>query len=220
LAVIPLMRLSGRLTIEGQENASVQGVHINLVPSGAAAMGGFQNAAIAADGSFVIEDVAPGEYTMRVAGAPAGTYVKAILYNRQDITMTGLDLTQGGGGEVDVVLRTGTGEVDGSISNATGRATMMILAPETVGQDGSGVLMASLQPSGNFVVRNAPPGRYYAFGVDSWSPVWQNADFLRQMQNQGATVDLPENGRVQVELPVITAEQAQAAAQPLGLTAQ
>lgn len=183
-------------------------------------MGGFQNAAVAADGSFAIDDVAPGEYTMRVAGAPTGTYVKAILYNRQDITLTGVDLTQGGGGEIDVVLRTGTGEVDGAISDATARATMMILAPETVGQDGSGVLLANLQANGNFVVRNAPPGRYYAFAVESWSPVWQNADFLRQMQNQGATVDLAENGHVQVELPVITAEQAQAAALPLGLTAR
>ena len=220
LAVIALMRLSGRVTIEGQENASLQGVRISLLPSGAAAMGGFQNAAVAADGSFAIDDVAPGEYTMRVAGAPTGTYVKAILYNRQDITLTGVDLTQGGGGEIDVVLRTGTGEVDGAISDATARATMMILAPETVGQDGSGVLLANLQANGNFVVRNAPPGRYYAFAVESWSPVWQNADFLRQMQNQGATVDLAENGHVQVELPVITTEQAQAAALPLGLTAR
>lgn len=222
MAVIPLMRLAGRVTVEGQENAAVQGIHIDLVPSIPGSVGGFmQHVPVGADGAFVFEDVAPGEYAIRLAGgAPQGTYVKAILYNRQDITTTGLDLTQGGGGEIDVLLRTGTGEVDGAVSNATARAAMMILAPETIGPDGSGVLLGNLQPSGSFVIRNAPPGRYYAFAVESWSPVWQNADFLRQMQNQGTAVDLPENGHVQVELPVITNEQAQAAALPLGLTAQ
>jgi hypothetical protein len=222
MAVIPLMRLAGRVTVEGQENAAVLGIHIDLIPSISGLAGGFmQHVPVGADGVFVLEDVAPGEYAIRVAGgAPQGTYVKAILYNRQDITRTGLDMTQGGGGEIAVILRAGTGEVDGAVSNEAAHATMMILAPETVSQDGSGVLLGNLQPSGNFIVRNAPPGRYYAFAVENWSPVWQNTDFLRQMQNQGAAVDLPENGHVQVDLPVITNEQAQAAALPLGLTAQ
>jgi hypothetical protein len=221
LAVVPLMRLSGRVTVEGQENASLQGIRISIVPAGPEAVGGFQMAPVESDGTFAVEDLAPGNYTVRVSGAPSGAYVKAILYNRQDITTSGVDLTQGGGGELQVLLRTGTGEVDGVIPNAsTISATIMILAPETVGQDGSGVLMANMQAAGSFVARDVPPGRYYAFALQRWSPLWQNADFLRQMQNQGASVDVAENGHVQVELPVITAEQVQAAAMPLGLTAQ
>lgn len=220
LAVIPLVTLSGRVTFEGQDNTNLSGLRVNLMPAGAGAVGGFQTAAVQADGSFALANVSPGEYTVRTIGAPSGSYVKSVLYNRQDITASGIDLTQGGGGEIDVVLRTGTGEVDGTISGgpSTG-TTMMILVSERVAADGSGVLFGNMQASGTFVAANVPPGRYYAFAVERWSPLWQNPDFLRQMQNQGASVELPENGHVQVQLTMITADQVQAAALPLGLPA-
>jgi hypothetical protein len=221
LTVIPLVTLTGRVIFEGQDNTNLSGIRMNLTPMGASAVGGFQTVAVQGDGSFALENISPGEYTVRVVGTPSGSYVKSVLYNRQDITAAGIDLTQGGGGEIDVVLRTGTGEVDGTISGgpSTG-TTMMILVSETVAADGSGVLLGNMQASGNFVVANVPPGRYYAFAVERWSPLWQNPDFLRQMQNQGTSVELPENGHVQIQLTMITADQVQAAALPLGLTAQ
>lgn len=221
LTVVPVMTLSGRVTMESQDNANLSGIRVNLMPAGAGAVGGFQTVAVQGDGSFRLDNVSPGEYTVRVVGTPSGSYVKSVLYNRQDIMTAGVDLTQGGGGEIEVVLRTGTGEVDGTISSATAtQTTMMVLAAETLGADGSRIFLGNMQASGNFAIGNVPPGRYYAFAVERWSPLWQNPDFLRQMQNQGASVDVPENGRVQVQLPVITTDQVQAAATPLGLTAQ
>jgi len=221
LAVVPLMTLTGRVIVQDQENFNVSGTRVNLNPAGPGAVGGFQTVAVQNDGSFALEHVAPGEYTIRLTGLPSGAYLKSVLYNRQDITTTGIDLTQGGGGEIEIVLRTGTGEVDGAVSSGVVTGTsMMVLAPETVAADGSGVLLGNMQSNGTFIVSNAPPGRYYAFAVDRWSPLWQNADFLRTMRNQGVSVDVPENGHVQVQLAIITSEQVQAAAMPLGLAAQ
>lgn len=221
LAVIPLLNLSGRVTLEDQDNSSLPGVRVNLIPAGPATVGGFQTVPVQSNGSFALDNVTPGEYLVRVAGAPPGSYVKSVSYNRQDITTSGVDLTQGGGGEIEVLLRTGTGEVDGTLSSeTTPSTTMMILAPENLAADGSGVLLGNMQSSGGFVIRNVSPGRYHAFAVERWSPVWQNSDFVRQMQNQGVSLDLAENGHVQVQLSLITTDQMQAAAMPLGLTAQ
>ncbi|MBV9761332.1 MAG: carboxypeptidase regulatory-like domain-containing protein [Acidobacteriaceae bacterium] len=221
LAVIPLVNLSGRIALEGQDNPSWSGVRVNLLPIGAAAGSGFQTVAVQADGSFALENVAPGEYLVRTAGIPTGSYVKSVSYNRQDITNNGVDLTQGGGGEIEIVLRTGTGEVDGTLTaDAIPATTMMVLAPENPAADGSGLLLGSQQSAGGFVIRNVSPGRYYAFAVERWSPVWQNSDFVRQIENQGVSVDLPENGHLQVQLSLTTMDQMQAAAAPLGLTAQ
>jgi hypothetical protein len=221
LAVIPLVNLSGRIALEGQDNSTLSGVRVNLLPLGSAAGGVFETVPVDSNGRFAIDNVSPSEYLVRVLGAPAGSYVKSISYNRQDITTSGVDLTQGGGGEIEIVLRTGAGEVDGALSlDSIPSTTMMVLAPENIAADGSGVLLGSQQTSGAFVIRNVSPGRYYAFAVERWSPVWQNPDFVRQMQNQGVSLDLPENGRLQVQLSLVTTDQMQAAAMPLGLSAQ
>lgn len=222
LAVIPLVTLSGRVTVDGLDNADVSQVRVNLIPSGGGAVGGFQSVAAQRDGAFRIENLAPGQYMVRVLGAPSGDYVKSVSYNRQDITTTGIDLTDGGGGEIAIVLRTGSGEVDGTLQSdaQVSATTAMILAPDALGLDASGVLLANMQSSGSFVIRNVPPGRYYAYAVERWSPLWQNPDFLRSIQNRGAMIDLPENGHLQVQLTLISTDQVQAAAIPLGLTSQ
>jgi hypothetical protein len=222
LSVIPLVALSGHVTVDGVNNSGAPTMRVSFIPTGSATSGGFQSVAVHSDGSFSVQNLAPGEYTVQVGGTPPGVYVKSIEYNRQEILSTGLDLTQGGAGEIDLVLRAGSGEVDGSLpdpEHAPGNA-MMILVPEKPPADGSGVLLANLQPSGVFASRNVPPGRYYAFAAEGWSPLWQNADFLRQIQTQGATVDVPENGRVQVQLNVLSKDEMQAVALPLGLSSQ
>lgn len=220
LTLIPLITLSGHVTVDGLDNTDLSQIHVNLIPSGA--IGGLQTVSVQRDGAFRIEKLAPGEYMVRVLGAPSGTYIKSVTYNRQDITTTGMDLTDGGGGEIEILLRTGSGEVDGALSTGTqiSSTTVMILAPEAIAQDGSGVLVANLQPSGTFIARNVAPGRYYAYVVQRWSPLWQNPDFLRSIQNQGTVIDLPENGHLQVQLSLISTDQVEAAAIPLGLTSQ
>jgi Carboxypeptidase regulatory-like domain len=222
LAVIPLVGLSGRVSIDGVNNSGVAATRVTLVPRGAGTIGGFQTIAVQSDGTFSVQNVAPGEYGIQVVGTPPGAYVKSIQFNRQDVLSTGLDLTQGAGGEIDIVLRIGSGEVDGSLADSEQmpRGAMMILVPEKPPPDGLRVLLANLQPSGVFTSSNVAPGRYYAFAAEGWSPLWQNPDFLRQIQNLGTSVDVPENGHVQVQLPFITTDQMQAAALPLGLAAQ
>lgn len=222
LTVIPLMTLSGRVSMDGADNVDLSSVRVNLLSMGTSAGGTFQSASAQRDGSFQMQDVAPGEYLVHISGAPSGTYVRTVTYNRQDISTTGIDLTEGGGGEIAVVLRNGTGEVDGALE-ATGQipaTTVMILVPDALSVDGSGVMLANMQSTGGFVIRNVPPGRYYALAVERWSPVWQNSDFLRSVQNQGSSLDLPENGHLQVQLSLFSSEQVQAAAEPLGLTSQ
>lgn len=222
LTIIPLINLSGRVAIDGLDNADLSSVRVNLFPSAVGAGGGVQTIVVQRDGSFEIANLAPGQYMVQVLGSPSGTYIRSITYNRQDITTTGIDLTQGGAGEIDVVLRSGTGEVDGALQTSAQIAstTVMVLVPDTLAIDGSGVLIANMQSSSSFVLRNVPPGHYYAYAVERWSPLWQNPDFLRSIQNQGTTIDLPENGHLQVQLSLISTEQVEAAAVPLGLATQ
>ena len=235
LSVIPPITLIGRVLLEGSETANLSQIHLNLTPTGGAEIAGAQGVPANADGTFTVDGLEPGEYVVHVAGNPAGTYVKSISFNRQDITAGALNLLQGGSGEIDIVLRSGTGELDGTV--VTGQAdqppspatrgqtpgtagTTVILVPDTLAPDASGMFFGSAPVGGNFAIKNVTPGHYYAFALERWSSVWQNPDFLHEIENGGTSVDIPENAHIQVQLPLTTTEQVQQVVARLGLTAQ
>jgi hypothetical protein len=122
----------------------------------------------------------------------------------------------------------GAGEVDGTVQAAGSGGissagltalTMAVLVPEKLPADASGVLVTST-PNGTFTFRNVPPGHYYIFAAERWTSLWQNAEFLREMQRDSTPIDLEENGRAQVQLAVVPSENIENTAERLGLNFQ
>lgn len=221
LSLTPPINLTGRITAEGIDKQRLAQSRVAFVPSGQVMMGNFQSAAVDADGNFAVDNLSPGTYSVRAMNLPAGAYVKEITYNRQDITSNGLDVSLGGGGEIDLLIRTGAGEVDGTVavdsSGSANSVAFVILVPDNVASDGSGTLTAPVATN-TFTVRSVPPGHYYAYAVGAPDSIWQNADFLREMQRDGTSVDVQENARVQMQLPVIDPEDVEGTAARLGLS--
>ncbi len=223
LSLTPPVNLSGHVSAEGIDSQRLPSLRVSFVPSGQVMVGSFQSAAVDPAGNFAVQNLAPGEYAVRVNNIPPGSYVKEVTYNRQDVTVSGIDLSFGGAGEIEVVIRSGAAEVDGTIqadsSAAADPATIAVLVPDNLAPDGYGTLTGSVS-NGSFAVKNVPPGHYYAYGVERWNSVWQNVDFLHEIQRQGTSVDIEENARAQVQLPVISAQEVELAAARLGLTVQ
>lgn len=222
LSLTPPLNLTGHISAEGIDKQRLAQVRVNLVPSGDVMMGSFQSAAVDQDGNFAVQNLSPGTYSVRVSNSPAGTYVKEVDYNRQDITVDGLDASLGGGGEVDIVIRSGAGEVNGTVqsdsSETANPATIVVLVPDNVAADGYGTLTGPV--SGNaFTIRNVPPGHYYAYAIGQWESAWQSVDFLREIQRAGTSIDVRENARVQVELPVLAPDDLEGARARLGFSA-
>ncbi len=223
LALTPPVNLTGHVEAEGIDPQRLSRVRVNFVPAGQVIVGSFQSIAVDESGNFAVQNLAPGEYVVRVNNPPAGTYVKEVSYNRQDVTVSGLDLSFGGAGEIELVIRSGAAEVDGRIQedNAMGgtSAAVVVLAPDTVASDGYGTLTGAVS-NGNFAIRNVPPGHYYAYAVERWNSVWQNPAFLQEMQRGGTGVDVEENTHAQVQLPLTTEQEVELTAARLGLAAQ
>jgi len=159
---------------------------------------------------------------VQVANKPAGMYVQSITLNHQDVTSNGVDFSQGGGGELQITLKSGAAEVDGTLSGdgaqqaATGVA---LLVPEAVLADGSGVLVGNVR-AGVFSIQNVPPGRYLGFAVPQWSSIWQNPEFQREMQRAGTPVEVQENAQAHLELRLLSTDDMESAASRLGLSSQ
>jgi hypothetical protein len=223
LSLTPAVNLTGHVTADGIDRQRLAQLRVNFVPAGQVMLGTFQSAAVDGNGDFVLPNLAPGTYSVRVNNPPAGTYLKEVTYNRQDITASGLDVSLGGAGEIGVTLRSGAAEVDGTIQAGSGApagpGTIVVLVPDEVASDGYGTLTGSVSGD-SFVIQNVPPGHYYAFAVDHWDSVWQNADFLREIQREGTSIEMEENARTQIQLPVIGSDEVELTAARLGLTAQ
>jgi hypothetical protein len=213
LSLTPPVNLVGHISADGIGKQRLGQLRVNFVPSGEVMFGNFQSAAVDEDGNFTVQNLAPGTYSVRATNVPAGAYVKEVDFNRQDVTTSGLDVSLGGGGEIEIAIHSGAGEVDGTVQGGN----LAILVPDDVASDGYGTLTG--QVSGNtFAIRNVPPGHYYAYAVNQWDSVWQNADFLREIQREGIGIDVQDNARVQVELSAIDPDEVEAIAARLGLS--
>ena len=111
-------------------------------------------------------------------------------------------------------------QVSGAAGSAGAASMTVLLAPGQLAPDGSGIFFGSAPPNGTFGIMNVAPGHYYAFALERWSSIWQNPDFLRQMESWGTSIDVQEFAHAQIQLPITTAEVVQQVAARLGLSAQ
>lgn len=223
LPILPPVSLTGKVVLDPSGTQNLARVRIALIPGGETMFGSYARANVNADGSFSIPRVDPGEYRVSVQGIPQGSYVQSVEYNRQDVTKTAIDLSQGGGGELDITMRMGAAEVDGTVEAAGSSGPVYgiaVLVPEQVASDGSGTLVGTVMPNGSFVVQNVPPGRYFALAVPRFTGVWQNVSFLREIEKAGTSVDVQENSRAQVQAPLISNQDIQQTAARLGLESE
>jgi hypothetical protein len=225
LAPLPPINLTGQVVLQdGTPNGNLGQIQVLLVAQGQGTMGRSQNVAPDTGGNFAIKDLDPGDYTVRVFNAPTGMYVQSITLDRQDVKSMGMNLSQGGsGGQLQIALKAGASEVDGTAGNGGSQkiaSGTVLLIPAELPSDGSGTLTGAIGNGGTFAIRNVPPGHYLAFAVQQWSSIWQNADFLQEMQREGESVEVPENGRAQVDVSVLPMDQLQLAASRVGLSVQ
>jgi hypothetical protein len=221
LAAIQPISVSGELSLENGHNENLSNVRVALTALEDIPARGMRTVDVINGSAFSFENLEPARYSIAVMNAPAGTYIKSISFNKQDVTHSGIDLTQGESGQLEIVLRTGAGEVDGTIEASqdqiAGPATV-VLIPEAPLAGGSGLLFSAARPGNNFVIANVPPGHYYAIAVEQYDPMaWQNADFVRQMQAEATGIDVGESAHTEVQLAVTSVEQLHQIAARLGL---
>ncbi len=226
LAASPPINLEGRVTADAPMPATISHVFITARPSEDAERGTTARANAAPDGTFALLRLDPTLYLVSVVVNIPGYYLKSVTLNQQDITNRPVDLSQVNSGKIEVLIRRGTGEIDGTIRSESGglpsgnpsAGGAVVLIPEQSVSDSPSFSYAR-QPNSSFVFGNVPPGRYRLYAVDRPDPnLWENADFLHEMQNLGAAVEVTENSRVQLELERIEPEVIQQTATMLGLS--
>lgn len=211
------LSVRGKVRIEGTPTSAA--VHLSTLTvrlSPTEAMGIPGSAKVAGDGSFRLDEIVPGRYCVS-SDAPPGTYLKSALYQQQDVTGKEFDLTHGAGGDLELVYRYGSAEVSGTIGDSdsdTGpkpRSVTILLMPDTLNADGSGMQVAKAGSDGRFSIKQVSPGHYRAYAIPEFDPAeMQDPDALKNLASSAATeVSVAENETKQVQLHLMSPDQLQ-----------
>jgi hypothetical protein len=209
----PPFEVHGHVVIEA--NGSLKGSALNLqleprTPGSQFASGAAQ--VKDDDLSFKWQNAGLDSYDLRAYQLPDGFYLKAIRIGREDVTETGIDLTQGLAPEdLTVVLNPNGGVIEGSVQNAKDEPAIGVtvtLIPDA--RQGSPMWLyktANTDQNGRFVMKGVRPGEYKIYAWEELEgDAYQDPDFVKPHESAGETVNIKEGARETVQLKVIPME--------------
>jgi hypothetical protein len=242
LNVVPTGAIHGHIAVAGAPAAGAPAVNPNSIRVSLNSNESFISGSTAEakeDGSFVLDNVFPGKYSLTVftagGGGQGGTYVKSVRLGQQEIQHRELDLTNGVSGELEITLSYGAAELDGSVQKAQSPSeavsgspsasprgsAQIVLLPETLNADGSGFYTGNLTTDGTFTIRQITPGRYYAYAFEDVNIAdLQNPDLMKALESRGIEVELGQGEQKQVQLSAISTDEYTQLLARLGIETQ
>ncbi len=229
--VVTPISIQGQITIantppSGVAPLDLKSVQISLHGAEPLMNAGYVTSPVNEDGTFALENLAPGRYDVLLGGTASKTYESSVQFADKEIIGQELDLTPGGG-QLNVVLRYGPAEVRGTVpelqNKRKGQASSqpdvtVVLTADTAPEDFYGIRMIAPNYDGSFGMTNVPPRHYRAYAIEKLDRAQlQNPDVLKELQSKGTEVDLDENDKKQIEAPLVTAEQMQEIYAKLGI---
>ena len=204
LELSPATELKGQLRVEGKAPETLADFQVMLEPDGGNT--GWLNGTVHKDGSLTVNNVAAGQYQLRVQGGPEDYYVKSARLGDKDILDSGIDGSRGAAGALEVVLSSNGGQVEGVVLNgedqpATGAA--VVLVPERRSQWRL-YKEDTTDQYGRFHIKGIAPGEYKLF---AWEEVetgaYEDPEFLKGFEGLGESVAIRQGGHESKELKLI-----------------
>lgn len=228
VTIYPPFSIPGRIRIDGAAQTIPSNLRVSLQPATTGVLlGGLPQATtINSDGTFMIENVLPGEYRATVpsailqvapnvaGGVPAGLpapppvnfYLKEARLGTTDLLTETLAVSGPVSGEMQIVLGTDSGTLTGTVTDARSQAspqTQVILVPSQ--RDRRDLYkIGGTDASGHFAVRGVPPGSYRAFAIEAQSMLtFFDPAVLQKLEAAGIPVNVGSSATLNVDLKLI-----------------
>jgi hypothetical protein len=223
VTVPPPFDLHGKVTAEGHSDADLSGTEVMLRTN--MFIGGSETVA-SADGSFTLHNLSATHYEVNVSTPGQPSFVKSVRLGDREVPEQSIDVTNGGG-DLTIVLSYSPAKVQGMVmrtdsgsqTSIPASAISVVLIPEKRTNDYSGGLKyASTDGQGKFTFNSVPPGKYKAFAADGVDfGQWMDPDLAAAFDSRAEALDLKEGDSKQIQLTLITAEEAAQVLDRLGL---
>ncbi len=210
IIVAPDFKLSGRFVTEGGSRSYPQITNLVRDPEvvGMVRGGPGFNPPPAADGSFTLDGVLPGDFRVIVQRLSPGAYVKSIRLGNADVLNDGLHLSGPPEGLLEIVIGANAGKIEGSVVNGRQQALpnqTVVLVPDLRLRHRVDLYkVVSTDNAGHFRMQDVTPGEYKLFAWDNVEQgAWQDEAFIGTFENAGRPIHIYEGTSENLQLPVI-----------------
>lgn len=223
ISITPAADLHGRLIVDDRGGADLSTARVYLWRlNGEYAA----NDVASADGSFTLHNLTPNRYQVSVTVPGQELFVKSVRIGAREMAGKSLDLTQGAG-PVEVILSFSPAKLEGTVTRddpdsraaVAASAISVVLIPEKKTEEIlGGIKYASTDAQGHFTFHSVEPGRYEAFAYDGIdTSLWLDPELEKALDSRGVEIELNEKDSKQIQLKLITQEEAAQVLNQLGL---
>ena len=198
----PMPQLKGTVTFDGDSKLSTEGMQVGF--------DSFDNGTnplspVDKDGNFTINGILPGRYHPWAGLGAGGRYVKSIRYDGRDIKDTGLDITEGISGTVDVVMSPNAAHVSGVVLDDDGKpcaGVSVVLVPDSGAYLAHNSLTTDAQ--GHFDISYVRPGNYKLYALeDILYLAWFDKEYMKPYSSKAIPISVAENDKKTLSLKLI-----------------
>ena len=212
LVLAPPRDIKGRLRVEGSGGPSASSFDIRLTRR---AIGPRISAPVAADGTFTLRQVPPGEWVLNINPLPPAAFLKVARLGDQDIRFARMQISPGSEDAVSIVISMNTAQVHGEVDAGSGdsKRAGILIAP--TGQHSTLTRFyydVAADASGKFELKDIAPGKYKIFALEKLAPAeFKTPEAASRLDPLGEEIDLAEGTRLEVHPKLIPVERAREA---------
>jgi len=211
LVLQPQVTITGKLSVEG-----LQGDRLDLKPTNIRVELRREPytpellvllPTVAADGTFTLSGVTPGDYRLKVTTIGLKTYIKSARLGGVDALNPPFRV-DGSAAQLDIVLSLNAGALEALVVDDARKPVndaTVVLVPELSRRQRFDLYVVSgTDSSGHAHFEGLPPGDYKMF---AWSDVpadaWADPDFLRPYEDRGRAVRITEGSNESIEVRLL-----------------
>jgi hypothetical protein len=223
LALAPPLDVKGKLRIEGSAGTTAPAVSsfdLRLTRRG---YGPRIIANAAADGSFTLKQVPPGEWILNVNPLPPGAFLKVARFGDQDVRFARMEIEPGSQDALNVVVSMNTAQIHGQVDAGSGgqvdagagdsKRAGVLLAP--TGQYSTLTRFfydVAADDAGTFELKDIAPGKYKIFALEKFAPAeFKTPEVAGQLDPLGEEIELAEGASLEVHPKLIPVPRAREA---------
>ena len=213
VTIEPGANLTGVVKMEGDAKATLGDVNVSLTrEQDPTPYGGTMYAKSKDDGSFTIKNADLSRVRLSTYNLPDGSYVKRATAGSVDFTAKTLDLATVHGASLEILLSPKAATLDGTVKNDKDEVVTngtVVLIPDPPNRSSHELYeTATLDQYGHYKIKGITPGSYSLFAFQNVERgIWEDPDYLKNIEKQGVAVTLDESDQQSNDLKVISGDE-------------